>query len=863
MRRSKRFGLQGSSRGRKFPLLLVVITITTIIIAGPSSLAAEEDGVCAPVLGRVVSLQGRVEARRAGSQSWVRVSRLDTAVCEGDRLRAGPASRAALFVQPENLIRIDQNSEISVSHSPDETFIEFFQEAAIAAGETAGCGAGYVITRFPKKFRIRTPHVNAAVEGTEFLVALRCESTELAVFEGRVRAQALSSAEEQVLASGQVLAAGLAEPPAIRLLVRPADAVQWALYYPPLSDAGVPVPSANECAQLPAGAIRQVCFAQRAEQSLRAGRVEQAEDEIAQALAESPTSGDALAIRAIVSVVKGDKDGARSAAQKAVEASPNSSRAWLSLSYSQQAHFRLEDALKSVQRAAEISANSSLVQARLAEMYMSLGRTRDAEKAARRAVEANPNEERAHTVLGFVHLAQIQVKAAQIDFQNAIERDSTAPLPRLGLGLSIIRQGQLVQGREQLEIAVALDPTNSLLRSYVGKAYYEENTKERDQLAATQFELAKQLDPNDPTPWFYAAFLKQRSTSPVEAEAELQESIDRNENRAVQRSRLLLEDDFAARSASLASVYQSIGIPQLALSEAAVSLANSPGSDSAHRFLADSYALMPRREVAREAEEFQARMRAPVNNVPIPIHATAAGAFTLSGTGFPSGLNEYGPLFAAEGAAGRVDLMAGTFDTLSGQALVGFMSHNVSATVGTYGFQTEGIRENNEDRKLANSAFVQVQLAPSTQLQMESLSLDREAGDLTQDFFSDQFPELVISPFSNEIELDSARLGVRHQFSASTDVLVSLAHVRREDTLGLVNSDPFLRITGDSSKYELQTATDVWAAKWQVGTSWYEENAKEEFIGFFDTPSHPTQFELPSVFRLPRMRSHAARLCSG
>ena len=44
-------------------------------------------------------------------------------------------------------------------------------------------------------------------------------------------------------------------------------------------------------------------------------------------------------------------------------------------------------------------------------------------------------------------------------------------------------------------------PANSLIRSYVGKAYYEENTKERDKLAGTQFGLAKQLDPKDPTTW--------------------------------------------------------------------------------------------------------------------------------------------------------------------------------------------------------------------------------------------------------------------------------------------------------------------------------------------------------------------------
>ena len=78
-------------------------------------------------------------------------------------------------------------------------------------------------------------------------------------------------------------------------------------------------------------------------------------------------------------------------------------------------------------------------------------------------------------------------------------------MPRLGFGLAIIRDGDLTAGREQIEIAVALDPTNSLIRSYVGKAYYEENTKARDKLAAIQFGFAKQLDPKDPTPWFYDA----------------------------------------------------------------------------------------------------------------------------------------------------------------------------------------------------------------------------------------------------------------------------------------------------------------------------------------------------------------------
>jgi Tfp pilus assembly protein PilF len=155
---------------------------------------------------------------------------------------------------------------------------------------------------------------------------------------------------------------------------------------------------------------------------------------------------------------------------------------------------------------------------------MSLGRTRSAERAAQAAVDSNPAESRAHTILGFVHLTQIDTKKARADFEAAIERDSSDPLPRLGLGLAMIRQGDLVGGREQIEIAVILDPSNSLIRSYVGKAYYEENTSKRDELAATQFGIARQLDPKDPTPWFYDAILKQTQNRPVEALQDLQKS---------------------------------------------------------------------------------------------------------------------------------------------------------------------------------------------------------------------------------------------------------------------------------------------------------------------------------------------------
>ena len=70
----------------------------------------------------------------------------------------------------------------------------------------------------------------------------------------------------------------------------------------------------------------------------------------------------------------------------------------------------------------------------------------------------------------------------------------------------MIRRGNLNKGTKQIEIAASLDPDNALTRSYLGKAYFE---KKRIALARSEYATAKRLDPNDPTPWFYSALLKQ------------------------------------------------------------------------------------------------------------------------------------------------------------------------------------------------------------------------------------------------------------------------------------------------------------------------------------------------------------------
>src|SRR5688572_24789237 len=456
--------------GRFWVSLFVLVVGFTLSAHEPAQ--AQETPACTPVIARVVSLQGEVQVQRGGAGSWSSVRRLDTAVCAGDRLRVAGLSRAALFVQPETLIRLDQSTTISLRQTAEETHVEVHaDELAKGSQESQCCGAVYLITRFPKKFKVTTPHMNAAVEGTEFMVEATREASKLTVIEGAVSSESLATGDSKVVSAGQSIASGPGGASAIATVVRPQDAVQWVLRYPPISDQSSPSGISV------------------AETLLRAGSVDDALNAIDAELASNPSNSDAHALRSVIQVAKNDKQSAFESARKATEINAASYRGWLAMSYAQQAAFDLKGALASARQAGSLEAGSALAMARVAELHLSLGDSRQAEVAALSSAGLNPNESAAHTILGFVHLAQTDTRSARVAFMTAIERDSFNALPRLGLGLAKIRDGELTGGREELEIAVALDPANALLRSYVGKAYYEENNKERDALAAQQFNL--------------------------------------------------------------------------------------------------------------------------------------------------------------------------------------------------------------------------------------------------------------------------------------------------------------------------------------------------------------------------------------
>src|SRR5260221_14437585 len=118
---------------------------------------------------------------------------------------------------------------------------------------------------------------------------MRCESTDLSVIEGKVLASSAGSNvfPSQSVVSGKTLTVGGGEPPAIKLLIKPTDAVQWTLYYPPLTPAGA-VP-AEDCRDVEPDNLGS-CLIARADRLLLARRVDVALANIADSPAGRPFS---------------------------------------------------------------------------------------------------------------------------------------------------------------------------------------------------------------------------------------------------------------------------------------------------------------------------------------------------------------------------------------------------------------------------------------------------------------------------------------------------------------------------------------------------------------------------------------------
>lgn len=687
----------------------------------------------------------------------------------------------------------------------------------------------------------------------------------------------------QTSASDNGVVAYAGQPPRrARLKFSPENAADWVVYYPPLLhpadqacrtgfstfDAARPQESVR-CATAPAFAaivddIKRMPdrfgAASRTQAALRLMR--ESDIDGSRALLINAVDAEGLALRSLIALKAnermakakpGDESLARVFARRAIVADPKSVNAHLALSYVEQAEFDIEGAQTATREAARLSnaagaASQVLIKARLAELSLADQDTLRALTLANEAVCIASAEEcpdryggsssahqslqngapisgpilsRALSVRGFVNLVARDIRAAEHSFRRSIAADGFSPLARFGLGLVLIRNGQLDDGVDQLELAVTLDPEVSLYRSYLGKGYFEQNDFER---ADKQLAFAKMLDPDDPTPWLYQALLANAENDPVGAIYALGQSRNRNEQRAVYRSRLLLDSDEAVRGTGLGQVYQDLGFDELARLEATRSLQVDPGNYSAHRLLTDANARHPRFEIARVSDLLQARMRAP--RVQHPVSAQLADTRVgnaIGNSAFTSGVNEYSRLFARDGMSLSTMAMLGSKFTFEEEIAFSWAEGPYSAAITQYHYETDGFRPKHAEDKDYWNLLAQYRLSSATSIQFDYRNLDFDHGTNFWGFDpTDYYPDDI-----NDSS-ESWRLGVHHVITPNIDI-VAFSH---REQASLTIDDGFGSFLGNTEEAGVQheaQLTGRWGnANIVAGAAWYERDRDDD-----------------------------------
>jgi Tfp pilus assembly protein PilF len=369
-------------------------------------------------------------------------------------------------------------------------------------------------------------------------------------------------------------------------------------------------------------------------------------------------------------------------------------------------------------QAAALSPQFGFAWERVAELEFSFGRAREAETALDKGLALSPQNAQALALKGFLLASQNRIADATVWFNRAIATDGSLGNAWLGRGLCRIRRSNFKEGLRDLLVAAATEPQRSLLRSYLAKGF---SNGGQDILASREIAIAVELDPNDPTAWLYAALIKQRQNQVNGAIDDMEKSQSLNDNRQLFRSKMLLDQDNAVRSANLAQIYQDAGMNQVSVDEATKAVNYDYANYSAHLFLAESD------NVLRDPTRFDLRYETAwfnellLANLYAPANASAISENISE--------QEYSPLFTEEGLALNSDSQYrsdGEFNEIVSQSGdLGRTSYSLDLDYQ----HNDGIRPNNDLSDIEWYSQVKQQIDPNDALILLTKYENYHSGD--------------------------------------------------------------------------------------------------------------------------------------
>lgn len=186
-----------------------------ILISFATPYCLQASPACSKWLATAVSIQGQVDTQYSETSNWNPII-MGHHFCYGDKVRTSKHSRATLIFKNGPRITLDQNSTLSFSSTTKKKSSWLINLLN---------GSSFIRSRQSHRLNVQTPFINAVHEGTEFLVTVNSNQTEITVFDGQVAAS--NPLGEIHIKKGHTGIATNTQAPYVRsILIRPEDAVQ-------------------------------------------------------------------------------------------------------------------------------------------------------------------------------------------------------------------------------------------------------------------------------------------------------------------------------------------------------------------------------------------------------------------------------------------------------------------------------------------------------------------------------------------------------------------------------------------------------------------------------------------------------------
>jgi len=290
--------------------------------------------------------------------------------------------------------------------------------------------------------------------------------------------------------------------------------------------------------------------------------------------------------------------------------------------------------------------------------------------------------------------------------------------------------------------------------------------------------------------------------------------------------------------------------------EATKSLSLDPSNYSAHRFLSDTYARLPRHEIARASELLQSQLLQPINLNPVQPSLPLTDLTLVVGAGpAEAAFNEFTPLFTRNNAQLTTTGIVGNHDTYGGESVLTMLYDRTSLSVGGHLSETDGFRENNDITHNLADVYAQVAITPNLNVQAEYRLRDSDTGDLLRTFDPDQFDPLQRRDRNDYV----TRLGGRFSPASHSNLILSFIYDNEEATNTFSFIDGTGRFDGSSEGYQVEGQYILQGERFNfvVGGGTYDIDvdatttlSSSVFSGIFATPS---KFEQDNFYLYNRL----------